>query len=29
MKNKNKLNEFDEYFVYGVNGARAVFNSDK
>jgi len=29
MKNKNKLNEFDEYSVYGVNGARAVFNSDK
>ena len=28
MKNKNKLNEFDEYSIYGVNGARAVFNSD-
>ena len=29
MKNKNKLNAFDEYSIYGVNGAKAVLTSDK
>ena len=29
MKNKNKLNRFEEYFVYGLNGAKSILESDK
>ena len=29
MKNKNKLNAFDEFYVYGINGVNAVLHSDR
>ena len=29
MKNKNKLNRFEEYLVYGLNGAKSILESDK
>ena len=29
MRNKNKLNRFEEYLVYGLNGAKSILESDK
>ena len=29
MKNKNKLNRFEEYLVCGLNGAKSILESDK